>query len=165
MRLATSEDIPSLQDLFIESTRYANQVGHIDRPTQFDVGYFQPYIETEELYCFEVTKAIVAAARLTETDPPPKIWIDNEERYLYVGKLATSDSVRGNQFFQKVMLHKIFEEAKEREKIGIRLSCLGDNQRLINFYSRIGFNNFGTAQIFSTFYGRRVEVVKFECKV
>lgn len=162
MRLATSEDIASLQHLFVESTRHANQVGHIDRPNQFDDGYFLPYIETEELYCFEGTNTIVAAVRLTETDPPPKIWTDNEEQYLYVGKLATSDSVRGTQFFQKVMLDQILEEAKARNKIGIRLSCLGDNPRLTNFYSRIGFNNLGMAQIFSTFYEKHTEVVKFE---
>lgn len=162
MRLATLEDIAGLQNLFTESTRHANQVGHIDRPDQFDNEYFLPYIGAEELYCFEATDTIVAAARLTETDPPPKIWDENEERYLYVGKLATSDSVRGTQFFPNVMLRQILEEARVRNKTGIRLSCLADNRRLIQFYSCIGFNNLGTAQIFSTFYGKHTEVVRFE---
>ena len=165
MRLAVHEDFVGLQDLYFESTKHANQVGYIDRPELFDEEYFLPYIDAEEFYCFDIKGRIVGGARLTEVDPPPTIWADEESQFLYVGRLATSDSVRNTQFFPRVMLPEIVEVAKQRDKVGLRLSCLGNNQRLVDFYSRLGFNNLGMAQIFSSFYQKHVHVARFERSV
>lgn len=165
MRLAVHEDLDELKVLLTESTEHANQVGHIDRPKTFSNEYFTPFIEAGELYCFDVGNRVVGIARLTEADPPPTIWEDVEAKYLYVGKLATSHLVRNTQFFPTVMLPYITDEAKQREKIGIRLSCLADNQKLKDFYTRIGFNNIGIAEIFSSFYQKHIYVAKFEIEV
>ena len=165
MRLAVQEDLEDLKVLFAESTEHANQVGHIDRPKTFNNEYFTPFIEASELYCFDAGNRVVGAARLTEADPPPTIWEESGAQYLYVGKLATSNLVRSTQFFPTVMLPEISDEAKQRDKIGIRLSCLADNHKLIDFYSRLGFNNIGMAQILSSFYKKHVYVTKFELGV
>ena len=165
MRIAVQEDLEDLKVLFTESTEYANQVGHIDRPQTFGNEYFTPLIEASELYCFDKGDRVAGIARLTEIDPPPTIWEDTENKYLYVGKLATSNLVRNTQFLPTVMLPDIADEAKQREKIGLRLSCLADNQKLIDFYSRLGFNNVGMAEILSSFYKKRISVTKFELEV
>lgn len=165
MRLAVQEDLEGLRILFAESTKHANQVGHIDRPDTFNDDYFTAYIEARELYCFDTSDRIAGAARLTETDPPPTIWEDNKAEYLYVGKLATSSFVRNTQFFPTVMLPEIVDEAKRRDKIGIRLSCLADNPKLIDFYNSLGYDNAGVSQIFSSFYKNHVYVTKFELGV
>jgi len=165
MRLALQEDVENLKVMFEESTVHANQVGHIDRPDKFDDQYLTPLIETKELFCFEVSDRIVGAARLTDIEPSPAIWEDLEAKYLYIGRLASGNLVRNSDFFQKVMLIEITDEAKKRDKRGLRLSCLADNQRLIDFYSRIGFSNIGKSQIFSSFYEKQIYVTKFELGV
>ncbi len=162
MRLATLEETKSLQTLFTESTRHANQVGHIDRPDRYDEDYFVPYIEAEELHCFDLDDRIAGAVNLAEADCPPVVWSEADSPHLYIGKLATSNTVRGTQFFRNTMLPDIEVEARKRDKVGLRLCCLGDNPKLINFYADAGFNNIGMAQSFSTFYNKHVKVAKFE---
>lgn len=165
LRLATLEETKSLQGLFIESTRHANQVGHIDRPDQFEEEYFASYIEASELHCFDVDDQLAGVVNLAEEDCPPIVWPETEAQYLYIGKLATADIVRGKHFFQQTMLPDIEKEAIQRGKLGLRLSCLGDNPKLINFYNAAGFDLVGMAGVFSNFYQKHVEVTKFQREI
>lgn len=162
MRIATRHDAKQLQDLFAESTQYASQVGHIDRPNRFEEDYFAPYIENKEMYCFEANNSLAGAVRLFEKNSPTAAWPSVDVRYLYVGKLATGDIVRGSDFFLHAMLPSIRSEAIERGKMGLRLECLADNPKLMDFYSVRGFDKVGTARIFSKFYGKHIELIKFE---
>ncbi len=165
MRVAEFEDIDNLKTLYVQSTKHANQVGHIDRPDQFSDEYFEPYIKVRELYCFDDENQIAGAARLSEIEASSSVWEDDLAQYLYVGRLATSNLVRNTRYFPNIMLPEIIDEAGRRDKIGVRLSALSDNLKLTDFYSSLGFSALGNTLIFSLFYEKHIYVTRFEISI
>ena len=162
MRLAEISDVPSLQELFAQAREHGKRVGDIDWPEIFSHDVLAGYIGNRELYCFEEAESgLVATARLAETDNIA-VWPDEDQRFLYVGKLATADIVRGQQYVPRVVIPAVERLAIERDKVGLRLNCLADESGLMRFYNNLGFNLLGSVRIFSMFINREIETAKFE---
>ena len=162
MRLAELSDVASLQTLYAESRMHGKTVGDIDWPKKFSHDFLAGYISNKELYCFEEAESgLVAAARLTETDNIA-VWPDEDQRFLYVGKLATADIVRRQRYVPRIVMPAAERLAIERGKIGLRLNCLADEPGLMRLYNNIGFTLLGSVRIFSVFNNREIETAKFE---
>ncbi len=162
MRIAQIEDVPALQDLYSESARHANKVGHIDWPDQFEESYLNSLVLAREIYCFEDEGQLTGAVRLAEKDPPPVVWEEQKPQHLYIGKLATADAVRGQQYVSRILLPEIEREGRLRNKVSLRLTCLGDNPKLIEYYSGLGFERNENTTMFSEFYNAEIEIARFE---
>lgn len=164
MRLATSQEIPAIEEIYRQSREHAFRVGHIDWPEQFPNGFFEDLILNSELHCFEEGDSLVAAARLTDADNP-EVWSDQSKPFLYIGKLATGDQVRGKNYIADIAIPAFAEEARSRGKIGLRLNCLADNPNLINYYKRLGFAVTGVASINSKLMDQQVVCTALEIAV
>lgn len=162
MRLAEISDVASLQTLYAESRMHGKTVGDIDWPEIFSHDFLAGYISNRELYCFEEAESgLVAAARLAETDNIA-VWPDEDQRFLYVGKLATADIVRRQRYVPRIVMPAAERLAIERGKIGLRLNCLADNPGLMRLYNNLGFNLLGIVSIYSTFAEKQITTAKFE---
>lgn len=161
MRLAQLEDVSLIQAVYAESTRHANAVGHINWPTPFPISILKQYILDKELYRFGAAANIMATVRLSAAGNVA-VWPDQDIRYLYIGRLASADLVRGKMYVPKVVLPAITEEARGRGKIGLRLSCHADNESLMSFYVQLGFIHLDTISIFSEFSEKHVDLIRFQ---
>lgn len=162
MRLAEMSDVPGLQELFAQARAHGKTVGDIDWPEIFPRDVLTGYISNRELYCFEEAESgLVAAVRLAETGNID-VWPDEDQRFIYVGRLATADVVRGRQYVPRIVLPDTEKLAVESGKSGLRLNCLADESGLMRFYNNLGFNLLGSVRIFSAFVNREIETAKFE---
>ena len=161
MRLAIESDIPILQDLYQESRAHAFRVGFIDWPERFSAEYLEEFIEADQLYCFEDGDTVTASVKLARSDRV-KIWPDDSKDFLYVGKLATADAVRGQGYVQRIVLPSIEERATEMSKIGTRLNVLASNERLRGFYENLGFELVSIGSVVTELTGRTVETAQYQ---
>lgn len=161
MRRASLNDIPHLKNIYKESYRHAFRVGHIDWPEKFSEGFFRNLIKLRELYVFELNNQIVASVKLAKFDNP-LVWPIQSKPFLYIGKMATSEKVRGMNFIAKQGIPSMKKEGIIKGKIGFRLNCLADNSGLINYYNSLGFADKGQVNIYSELSERNIEIRKFE---
>lgn len=160
--LAVVDDLDSVMDVFRESLRHAAQVGHIDWADPFPVEPVQRWISDGELLRWAEDGRIVGVARAT-TVPSPSVWGDPGDVALYVGKLATADSVRGEQFCATHMLPYLLDYAVAAGATSVRIDSLADNPGLTQLYSGAGFTQRGEATFQSVLNpGRAVTVIRWE---
>lgn len=160
MRLALENDIPELRTVYNDAMIYAESVGHIDWPSPFPVSALRELITNKELYCFEVSGQVIAAQRINyERDE--RIWENDGQEHIYIGKVATASAVRTQNYFGSVMLPAAIKQSV-KDTDSVRLDCLADNVRLKNFYSRVGFTSLGNATFYSEKQQRPITVTRFE---
>lgn len=149
MKLADRHDIPSIQETFDQSIRFAREVSFTDWPYPYPEELLVEYIESSKLYCFESDLGIDAALVLSEV-ADERIWQERDnDTYLYIGKLATADHVRGTRFTSRVVIPEVCELASKLGKRGLRLDCLAATPLLGQYYDSIGFTDMGDVTIFS----------------
>jgi ribosomal protein S18 acetylase RimI-like enzyme len=80
----------------------------------------------------------------------PQIWEErNEDPSVYIHRIATNPDYRGqNLVGQIVEWIKIY--AKENQKKFVRMDTVGNNLRLINYYSKCGFDFLGLWKLKNT---------------
>ena len=162
MRLAKLSDLAQIQEVYTESTEYGESVGSVNWPVPFPADVLQQYIHNNELYCFEIEAHIVAVVRLHDIDSPSAAWTDGSDKYLYVSRLATGDKVRGQKYTSTVILPAIIYEARLKNKLGLRLTCLGDNNAMLSFYKQLNFTYLDTVPVISKLNSKSVSAAKFE---
>ena len=156
---ATSSDITDLLEVYRDSLKHAYNVGKIDWPNPITMAFMEYLLKTNELYAFRLDPKIVAAARLSH-QPDERIWTDAPPLALYLGKLATSEEVRGTDYFRRRMLPSIQEYAGANTPL--RLDCLSDNERLKSHYHRLGFISLGNVTFFSEKQDIDLTVTRYE---
>ncbi|TAG31331.1 MAG: GNAT family N-acetyltransferase [Sphingobacteriia bacterium] len=80
----------------------------------------------------------------------PQIWEErNEDPSVYIHRIATNPDFRGQNLVGKIVEWvKIY--AKENNKRFIRMDTVGDNQGLINYYTKCGFDFLGLLKLKNT---------------
>jgi RimJ/RimL family protein N-acetyltransferase len=80
----------------------------------------------------------------------PQIWEEkNDDPAVYIHRIATNPDFRGqNLVGQIVEWVKIY--AKENQKQFVRMDTVGDNPRLINYYTKCGFDFLGLLKLKNT---------------
>ena len=128
----TFDKLPQLAELYSDNVLYARKVGDIDWPHPFPDSLLASYIHLGELFGLnDDPYAIQSSVRLYEASTNSSV--------LRVGKLTTSEEVRGTGFVARRLLPAIIDEAITREKTELNLTCLAHNVRLTNFYRNLGF--------------------------
>lgn len=158
MRPATKHDSSKLLKLYSESLAHAQKVGKIDWPDPISQSFINSLLENKNLFCFEKDDTIIAAAKLSRK-PDRKIW-PSQESALYIGRLATAETVRGTRFFQEQMLPAIIDYVGPNAKL--RLNCLADNEPLKTFYRNLGFIPQADVAFYSPQQAAYITVTPFE---
>ncbi|MFO0920405.1 MAG: hypothetical protein U0451_01910 [Candidatus Saccharimonadales bacterium] len=165
MRLATNQEAPDIRQHYDEVTAYASRVGFIDWPNPFPLETINSLIAKNELFIWgdEAIKA-VARVSLVASDV---IWGQSEDnqRYVYIGKLAGASSIRGTGYIKSTVLTEVADFAANTDKIGIRLDCLATNKGLYNFYARLGCQDRGISTFWSQSQDSEIVVQRFEIKI
>ncbi len=158
MRKATELDIPQLTQLYNEAFVHAKNVGDIDWQPPFDSNYIRDLMADDSLYR-NVGDAVSVAVKLTN-QPDMRIWHDLPQPALYISRLATSDAVRGADYVERCVLPFVFNLARPEGRI--RGDCLADNERLRNFYIKLGATSLGNVTFYSEKLRRELEVTRLE---
>lgn len=158
MRKAGHADISQLKEVYSDALNHANNVGHIDWPSPLPTDFVSKLVETGELYCFG-NDMVVAAARVSRF-PDTRIWNDATDTGLYLAKIATSNSVRGTNYFRHTILPEI--AALADPPMPLRLDCLANNPGLKGFYSGVGFCEVGDVTFYSERQSKLLTVSRFE---
>jgi hypothetical protein len=161
MRLLVPEDTSAITDLYSQASRHANSVGHIDWPNPINEDFASGLIATNALFGWDNNQGIDGAL-LATTSPNAAIWndLDGQPSALYLAKIATSNTVRGQGFFEAQMLPDV--RANFSMLTPIRLDCLADNEKLKLFYASLGFVAVEDTVFYSIKQGREIAVTKFE---
>lgn len=158
MRKAEQHDVLQLTEVYSDALEHANNVGHIDWPSPLTVDFVSELVSTCEIYCFGDDQ-ILAAAKVSAS-PDTRIWKNVADSGLYLAKIATSNQVRGTNYFEQSMLAEIVTLADATTPK--RLDCLADNPRLKAFYSNIGFRAVGDVTFYSEKQSKPITVSRFE---
>lgn len=80
----------------------------------------------------------------------PQIWEErNEDPSVYIHRIATNPDFRGqNLVAQIVQWVRLY--GKENQKQFVRMDTVGDNQGLINYYTKCGFDFIGLLKLKNT---------------
>ena len=130
----TFDKLQPLAELYSDNVLYARKVGDIDWPHPFPESLLVSYIHHGELFGLnDDPDTIQSSVRLYEGGANSTV--------LHVGKLTTSEAIRGTRFVERRLLPAIIDEATIREKTELHLTCLAHNTRLASFYRNLGFNS------------------------
>lgn len=165
MRLATNQEAHNIRQHYDEVTAYANRVGFIDWPNPFPLETIDSLIARNELFVWG-GEAIKTAARVSLV-ASDVIWSQSEDnqRYVYIGKLAGASSIRGTGYIRNTVLAEVADFAANADKIGIRLDCLASNEGLYNYYTRLGCQDRGISTFWSQSQDSEIVVQRFEIKI
>jgi GNAT superfamily N-acetyltransferase len=74
----------------------------------------------------------------------PFIWREKDkDPSIYIHRIVTNPLFRGKQYV-KIIIEWAKQHAKEKAKQYIRMDTWGDNEKLIDYYVKCGFNFLGT---------------------
>lgn len=99
----------------------------------FNNDYFKKEIEKKTLYVARINIKICGVFLIRDDD---KLWEDYKSA-LYIHHLATDINYKG---LGRVMIEYIKYIAIRYNKRYIRLDCVKNNERLNNYYQKLGFN-------------------------
>ncbi len=100
--------------------------------------------EIEEKRQWKIMEGDDVACIFALTYEDPYIWHEFEdEPAIYIHRIVTSPLFHGRNYV-KLIIEWAKEHAIENEKQYIRMDTWGDNQKLIDYYVKCGFNFLGT---------------------
>ncbi|WP_245640110.1 GNAT family N-acetyltransferase [Paenibacillus dakarensis] len=106
-------------------------------PSLFSLELMEEYVTEREVFLLKFDHK--PAGLFTLQDSDPAYWGErNDQRFLYLHRLAVLPGFRGLQLGQK-MIRFAEERAGNKEKIGLRLDCVSHLEGLNQFYKRQGF--------------------------
>lgn len=105
-------------------------------------------INDRRQYKLLMDEKIACVWAITYSDP--QIWEEREnEAAIYIHRIATNPDFRGNNFVQKIVDWST-DFAKERGKLFVRMDTCGKNDRLIEHYTKCGFEFLGMRKLKNT---------------
>lgn len=99
----------------------------------FNYDYFSKEIEKKTLYVARINNKMCGIFLIREKD---KLWEDFKSAF-YIHHLATDINYKG---LGKVMIEYIKYISLRYNKKYIRLDCVNDNEKLNNYYQKLGFD-------------------------
>mgnify|MGYP002778128097 CR=1 FL=1 len=137
---STSTDIDSIFELYHYATDYQKSKGAVQWP-QFDQTMVENEILEGRQWKLVQDEAVVCVWVITFDDP--QIWEErNIDPAVYIHRIATHPQYRGqNLVVRLVDWAKAF--ALQNGKQYLRMDTAGNNQGLINYYTRCGFQFLG----------------------
>ena len=144
-RSGNVEDVPKVMSLIDERVQWMNhndinQWNKNQYQERYPLSYYMHMAETDKLYVLERktdNMIIAGAVLLTEDDR----WGKMNSSAFYVHNLVASVAVKNAG---REMLRKIEDFARKQGVNYIRLDCITDNERLNQWYEKLGYECKGT---------------------
>lgn len=98
----------------------------------FNEGYFNKEVKKKRVYVAKINNKVGGVFLLRDNDV---LWKDSE-RAFYIHHLATDINYKG---LGKIIIEYIKYLALKQNKTYIRLDCVKNNEKLNNYYEKLGF--------------------------
>ena len=144
----TTTDIPEIFRLYSIASAYQQSKQTVVVWPQFE----QQLVETEvaENRQWKLLMEDEIACVWATTFSDEQIWEErNADAAVYIHRIATNPNFRGNNFVSRIV-DWAKQYAKDNGKDFIRLDTLGNNTRLIEYYTRAGFRFLGMFELKNT---------------
>ena len=144
---STPHDIEQIFELYEIATDF--------QKTKFSVhwpAFERTMVETEidEGRQYKLLEGEQVAAVWAVAFRDPQIWKErDQDRALYIHRIATNPAFRGRQLVKKIADWAV-RYARENQMDYVRMDTVGDNQGLIDYYQRCGFSFLGLDQLEDT---------------
>ena len=134
-------DIDEVFRLYKIASEYQKEKKKVIVWPNFDRNMVEKEITENRQFKMLIKNEVVCIWAITFSDA--QIWEErNKDRAIYIHRIATNPSFRGNNFVQKIVdWAKIYAEKNDLQYI--RLDTLGNNTRLIQHYKNAGFDFLG----------------------
>ena len=138
---STPEDIDSIFSLYDDAVAY-QKTKFEKHWLPFDRQMVKKEIEEGRQWKIMEGDAIAGVYAVAYEDP--FIWAEkNADPAIYLHRIVTHSSFRGGGYV-KAIIEWARQHAKENDKQFIRMDTWGDNEELINYYIKCGFNYLGS---------------------
>jgi ribosomal protein S18 acetylase RimI-like enzyme len=141
---ATNADIGSIREILDEAWRWLAEQGIRQWTLPFSEEKIREKIAGGEFHLIRVAGEPVGVFRLLWSDL--EFWGEVPDDAAYIHSLAMRRAFAGRGIVQHAIAWAA-ERAKERGKEYLRLDTMGDNQRLNDYYKRLGFTPVGARTV------------------
>ncbi len=115
---------------------------------EFDKSVIKNEIEESRQWKIIIDDKIACIWGTTFSDP--SIWEDrNNDRAVYIHRIATNPDFRGQNLVSKIV-GWAKQYAKKNDKEFIRIDTVGNNEKLIDYYTTCGFSFLGLSKLKDT---------------
>ena len=138
---STIEDLPEIFRLYRLASAYQKSVNAVVVWGEFDKGLIEREIAENRQWKLLIDDELACVWATTLSDE--QIWKErNLDKAIYIHRIATNPAFRGqNLVFKIVEWAKDFALANELEYV--RLDTVGENEKLIEYYTKAGFDFLG----------------------
>ena len=150
MRIANSNenDIPEIFRLYRLATNFQKVKFPENQWPEFSEELVLSEIKDNRQFKLLIDENIACVWAITHSDP--QIWEEDENNSsIYIHRIATNPNFRGNNFVQRIVDWSI-GFAKDRGKTFVRMDTCGKNDRLIEHYTKCGFEFLGIRRLKNT---------------
>lgn len=146
IELATENDLEAYHQIIIDRCNWLadnniNQWKVNSYPIRYNIDYFKDQMQINKLYIAKKDDEVCGGLLLKDSDE--KYWNDNPDAY-YVHHLATKINESG---LGKILIEFVINQAIKDNKDYFRLDCVSHNEKLNNYYKKLGFEQCGQIQI------------------
>lgn len=143
----TLEDIPTISIFYKEATQLMKSKKQVHWP-KFPRTIIENEIKEKRLWKIQINQSIACIWTTTFSDE--LIWEEkNNDPSVYIHKIAASPDFRGNNWVH-IIVKWTKKYAHENNKHFIRLDTVGNNQSLIAYYKKQGFDFLGMKKLNTT---------------
>lgn len=137
---STAGDLKNILKLYDDAIAYQKKVFH-RHWKDFDEKMIEDEIKEKRQWKIVANNQIVCIFSITFNDP--LIWKEKDrDPSIYLHRIVTNPSFRGN-FYVKDIVKWATEYGRKNGKQFVRMDTFGDNQKLIDYYTKCGFRFLG----------------------
>jgi ribosomal protein S18 acetylase RimI-like enzyme len=145
---STTEDIPEIFRLYSIAAAYQKSKQTVVVWPQFERQLVETEVAENRQWKLIIGEQIACVWATTFTDE--QIWEErNADAAVYIHRIATNPGFRGNNFVS-IIVEWAKQYAKANGKDFVRLDTLGNNTKLIDYYTKTGFQFLGLFDLKNT---------------
>ena len=144
----TAKDIPEIFQFYSIASAYQKAKQTVVVWPEFELHLVETEVAENRQWKLLIDEEIVCVWATTFSDK--QIWEErNADAAVYIHRIATNPNFRGQNFVSNIV-DWAKQYAKVNNKDFVRLDTLGENTRLIDHYTKAGFNFLGMFELKST---------------
>lgn len=144
---SSQEDLNGILSLYEVARNYQKMKGAVLWPV-FDQALIQTEIVENRQWKITIDNQLACVWATTFTDP--QIWEErNNDPSVYIHRIATNPIFRGRNLVGEIVKWAK-KYARENDKKFIRMDTVGENQGLIDYYQKCGFDFLGLMKLNNT---------------
>ncbi len=144
----TTNDIPEIFRLYNIAAAYQKSKQTVVVWPEFKQQLVETEVAENRQWKLVIDEEIACVWATTFSDE--KIWEErNADAAIYIHRIATNPDFRGNNFVS-IIVGWAKQYAKDNDKDFVRLDTLGNNTKLIEYYTNAGFNFLGMFELKNT---------------